>query len=100
MMKPLVLSFGIAIAAQAALAQGWGQAFSPERPRGEEDPQGEVKSLAEIKRIVERRYGGYLRREPVRSGNTYVLDWVDRDGNVLVITVDAVTGNILSARKG
>lgn len=98
-MKPLVLALCVALAAPAALAQGWGHSFSPERPRGE-DPQGENKSLAEIKRIVERRYGGYLRREPRQSGNTYVLDWVDRDGNVLVITVDARTGNILSARKG
>lgn len=53
--------------------------------------------LSEILRDLRGRYGGQ-HLDAQRSGGTYIITWLSRDGRRMVVVVDAATGRVISVR--
>lgn len=62
---------------------------------------GKILSMSQIIRIVRRRFGGRQVDAYLSAGKRfYYLIWKSRDNEVLRITVDARTGEIVRVRRG
>ena len=98
----LFILLAFAAVQHPALAQDWGNTFTPNQARDARE-DGDIKPLRDIIRSLESREGGqYLNARLAGRGTdnpTYIIDW-EKDGRRLVFTVDAKTGRILSRRGG
>lgn len=110
MSKPGVMKWAVSLillaafgAASPAVAQNWGNQFSPGQARDARE-QGRIVPLRDIFRMLENRYGGYQLGAELFSrnggGSEYRIDWMSGEGRKMKIVVDAQSGRVLSARGG
>ena len=103
-MKRILISIAMAaaLAGGPALAQGWGNSFSPGQARDARQ-NGDIVPLRDIFRRLERQYGGYQLSAELFSksgGSEYRIDWMPEDGRKMRIRVDAQSGRITQASGG
>jgi uncharacterized membrane protein YkoI len=84
-----------------AMAQGWGDTFSPNQAR-DAVRDGKTVPLSRIFQMLKREYGGYQLGADLVSkqggGAEYHVDWMTEDGRKMRFVVDAQSGAIISRR--
>lgn len=98
-----LLAFGLVTAPSLAVAQGWGQSFSPGEAR-DALKKGDIVPLRRIFQRLKSDHGGYqLDAELFSVGNgryEYRVEWMTKDGRRLRLRFDAQTGRLINSIGG
>ena len=91
----------VLLSAGPAIAQGWGDSFSPGQAR-DAVRDGKTVPLSKIFQMLKREYGGYQLGADLVSkqggGAEYHIDWMTGDGRKMRFVVDAQSGSITDRR--